>query len=232
MASIVDSIRSVVQDNYALLKLGGFSLLIYFLYGLTSKTNYFNLANVIIFLFITFLFLGYSSIIINNRIHQRIETLPKFDLVLYFSVAGKAFFILVPYLLIGYFVVNLVVDMFSFEGIPQLIALWIIRYFILTIFVTALISYANNFKINDALNFSSVSSGIPDVMAYTVLSLVFLAIIGVFTAAPILFLIYNFFEFGGLFIYAAAFFVSALIAVMSDYWGQLHYDIESKNNIY
>lgn len=232
MASIVDSIRSVVQDNYALLKIGGFSLLIYFLYGLTSKTEYFNLANVIVFLFITFLFLGFSSIIINNRIHQRIETLPGFDVVLYFTVAGKAFFISVPYLLIGYFVVNLVVGMFSFEGIPQLISLWMIRYFILAMFGTALISYANKFEIKDALNFSAVSSGIPDVMAYTMVSLVFLAVLGVFIAAPILYLIYNFFQFGGLFVYTAAFFLSMVVAFISDYWGQLHYDIESKNNIY
>ena len=232
MASIVDSIRSVVQDNYAFLKLGGFSLLIYFLFELTSKTDLFSFANIIVFLFIIFLFLGFSSIIINNRIHQRIETLPVFDIVLYFSVATKAFCISLPYLLIGYFVVNLVIGMFSFEGIPQLISLWMIRYFIFSIFVTALISFSYKFEIQDALNFSSISTGISDVMGYTMISLVFLGILSVFIAAPILFFVYNFYKFDGPFVYVSSFFISVIIACISDYWGQLHYDIESKNNIY
>ena len=232
MASIVDSIRSVFQDNYSLLKLGGFSLLIYCLYCFISTKDYFNFANIIVFMLIIFLFLGFSGIIIHNRIQQNIETLPKLDIVLFFAVASKAFLISVPYFLIGYFVVNLVIGMFSFEGIPQLIALWIIRYFIFSIFITALIAFSNKFEINDALNFSVVSAGISDVMGYTIFAILALVILGVFIAAPILFLVHNFFEFGGLFVYVSALFLSVVIACLSDYWGQLHYDIESKNNMY
>lgn len=232
MASIIDSIRSVLHDKYALLKLGGFSVLIYFLCSFVSITDDLNFANIIIFLVITFFLLGFSGMIINNRIHQRIETLPNFDIVLYFNVASKAFFISVPYLLIGYFVVNFVINLFSFEGIPQLISLWMIRYFIFSIYATALISFSNNYDVNDALKFSFISSGITDVMGYTMLSLVFLCVFGIFVAAPILFLVYNFFEFGGLFVYLSSFFTCFFVACISDYWGQLHYDIESKNIMY
>lgn len=232
MASIVDSVKSVLQDNYSLLKIGGFSILICFIYGFITQTDNFSFANLFLFLSITFLYLGFSSIIINNRIHQRIETLPGFDVVLYFSVARKAFFVAMPYLIIGHFVVNLVVGMFSFEGVPQIVSVWMIRYFILTIYATALIAFSNNYEIKEAMNVSTVLTGLPDVMAYTMVSIIFLSILGVFIAAPILFLVHKFFEFGSIFSYVVIFFLSIVIAFISDFWGQMHYDIESKNNIY
>ena len=54
-------------------------------------------------------------------------------MVQFFSVATKAFSLAIPYLIIGYFVVNFVVGLFNFEGVPQLIAIWLIRFFILSI---------------------------------------------------------------------------------------------------
>ena len=49
MASIVDSIRSVYQDNYSLLKLGAFSYIMFMLYSMMSfASESFNIINFII----------------------------------------------------------------------------------------------------------------------------------------------------------------------------------------
>ena len=79
MASIVDSIRSVYQDNYALLKLGIFSCLIFPILGVNLTTKSFNFLNFIIWLVVYYIYLGFACIIISNRINQRIQTLPPFD---------------------------------------------------------------------------------------------------------------------------------------------------------
>ena len=232
MASIVDSIRSVYQDNYALLKLGIFSYLIYLIYNLTVQSDSFNIANFIIYLAALYIYLGFCCIIISNRINQRIRSLPTFNMVQFFSVATKAFSLAIPYLIIGYFVVNFVVGLFNFEGVPQLIAIWIIRFFILSILVTSLINFSGKYNIKDGLNFSSIMSGLADVLVFTIVSLLLVALYSLFVVAPTLYLIYSFFDIGPIFKYAAVFFTTLNIAFLSDYWGQLHFDIESKNNYY
>ena len=232
MASIVDSIRSVYQDNYALLKLGIFSYLIYLIYNLTVQSDSFNIVNFMMYLVVFYIYLGFCCIIISNRINQRIRSLPTFNMVHFFSVATKAFSLAIPYLIIGYFVVNFVVGLFNFEGVPQLIAIWLIRFFILSILVTSLINFSGKYNIKDGLNVSSIMSGLADVLVFTIVSLLLVALYSLFVVAPTLYLIYSFFDIGPIFKYTAVFFTTLNIAFLSDYWGQLHFDIESKNNYY
>jgi len=97
---------------------------------------------------------------------------------------------------------------------------------------SALIRFSQNFEIKDGVDFSKVFSGVPDVMVYTIFCIISLLILGVFIVAPVLFLIHRFFEFGALFQFFSVFYVTAMIAVLSDYWGQLHYDIECRDNYY
>lgn len=232
MASVVDSIRSVYQDNYSLLKLGALSYIMFMLYSMISVGDSFNVINFIVSLIIVYIYAGFCCIIIGNRINQNIETLPGLNFVLYANVATKAFMIALPFMIIGYFVVNLVVGLFNFEGVPQQIALWIIRFFIFETLVTAFINFSEKYKIKEGFNLSKILSAVADVLVYTVVALLLIAIFSVFIAAPTLYLIYNFFEFGPLFIYTAIFFVTTGLAILSDYWGQLHFDIESRNNYY
>ena len=232
MASIVDSIRSIYQDNYALLKLGIFSYLIYILYSLTVSSESFNILNFMIYTIVLYIYLGFSSIIINNRINQKIQSLPSFNMIYFFSVATKAFLIAIPYLIVGYFVVNFVVGLFNFEGVPQLIAIWIIRFFIFSILITSLINFAGKYNIKDGLNFSSILTSLADVLVYTIVSLLLVALYSVFIVVPTLYLIYSFLDMGQLFKYTAVFFITLNIAFISDYWGQLHFDLESRNNYY
>lgn len=232
MASIVDSIRSIYQDNYALLKLGIFSYLIYILYSLTVSSESFNILNFMIYTIVLYIYLGFSSIIINNRINQKIQSLPSFNMIYFFSVATKAFLIAIPYLIVGYFVVNFVVGLFNFEGVPQLIAIWIIRFFIFSILITSLINFAGKYNIKDGLNFSSILTSLADVLVYTIVSLLLVALYSVFIVVPTLYLIYSFLDMGPLFKYTAVFFITLNIAFISDYWGQLHFDLESRNNYY
>ena len=233
MASIVDSIRSVYQDNYSLLKLGAFSYIMFMLYSMMSfGQDAFNIVNFIVALIIFYLYAGFCCIIIGNRINQNIQTLPTMNLVLYVNVCTQSFLIAIPSLLIGYFLGNFVVGLINFESIPQLIAIWIIRFFVFVVLVTAYISFAEHYKIAEGFNVSKIINGVADVLVYTVVSLIVLTIFSVFIVAPTLYLIYNFFEFGAIFKYAAIFFITMNLAFMSDYWGQLHFDIESRNNYY
>lgn len=233
MASIVDSIRSVYQDNYSLLKLGAFSYIMYMLYSMMSfKSDSFNFINFVVFLVIFYLYGGFCCIIIGNRIRQDIQTLPDANLVQYVNVATKAFVIAIPSLLIGYFLGNLVVSMFSFESIPQMITIWIIRFFVFVTMITAYINFAEKYQLSEGFNVPKILNGVADVLVYTVVCLIVLLIYSIFIVAPTLFLIYNFFKFGPLFNYAAIFFITLNLAFLSDYWGQLHFDIESRNNYY
>ena len=219
MASIIDAIRSVYTDNFSLLKLGLLSFGIYALFSLTSTGTGFNV--------FTFL-----SIIISNRINQRIETLPKFNPVLFFNAATQSSIIAIPLVVVGLFVVNLVIGLFNFEGLPQQIALWMIRFFIFCILVTSLIYYAEKYKLKDGFNVVKISTGLADVLVYTIICALLIALISIFTSAPTLYLVYTFFKFGPLFQYVAVFFITMNLAFIADYWGQLYFDIESKNNYY
>lgn len=232
MASIVDSIRSVYQDNYSLLKLGGFSYFIYLLIGLITPGENINIMNIILWIVIYYIFLGFCSIIINNRITQNIQTLPSFDPIKFINISSKAFIISLPYLVIGYFVVNMIIGMFNFEGVPQQVALWLIRFFIFSFLITALINFSEKHKISDGFNISKLLSGVADVLVFTILCLILIAIYSAFVVCPTLYLIYSFFDIGPLFKYVAVFFTTLNLAYVADYWGQLHFDIESKNNYY
>lgn len=232
MASVIDSIRSVYQENFSLFKMGGFSCVIYFLVSLLITSFSLNFISLMVIMLIVYLYLGYSSIIINNRINQRIQTLPSFDVVGFVNIATKAFSIAFPYIAIGYFIANVMVQIFSFEGVPQLVAIWMLRFFVFSLMGVVLINFSEKFDIKDALNIGKIFNGITDVIAYTLICIVTLSILGVFIFAPVLFLIHNFYQFGALFQFVSVFFLTICIAVLSDYWGQLHYDIESKNNYY
>lgn len=232
MASIVDSIRSVYQDNYSLLKLGIFSYFIFLLVGLIAPSDSFNLMNVILWFTIYYIFLGYVCIIISNRINQRIQALPPFDPILFIRVATKAFLISIPFLIIGYFLVNIVVSMFNFEGLPQLIAIWLIRFFIFCILITALINFSQQYNVNDGFDAAKILAGVADVLVFTIVCLILIALYSLFIVAPTLYLIYSFFDIGPLFKYTAVFFTTLNLGFLADYWGQLHFDIESKNNYY
>lgn len=232
MASIVDSIRSVYQDNYSLLKLGAFSYIMYLLYSLIVPSENFNFINIIMWILIFYIYLGFSTIIMSNRVNQNIQTLPPFDPVLFFSVATKALIISIPFVLTGFFVVSFVVGMFNFEGIPQQVAIWLIRFFIFAILVTALINFSLKYELKDGFNISKILAGVADVLVYTVVCLILIAIYSLFVVAPTLYLIYTFFKIGPLFNFTAVFFVTLNLAFLADYWGQLHFDIESKNNYY
>lgn len=232
MASIVDSIRSVYQDNYSLLKLGIFSYLIFLIHGLIASSNTFNILNLIMWVLIVYMYLGFSSIIINHRINQSIAVLPPFDPVLFFNAATQSSIIALPFAIVGFFVVNAVVGLFNFEGLPQQLAIWIIRYFAISIFVSALINFAEKFNLKQGFNVSKILSGVADVLVYTMLCLILIALYSLFVVAPTLYLIYSFFDIGPLFKYVSIYFVTMNLAFASDYWGQLHFDIESKNNYY
>ena len=233
MASIVDSIRSVYQDNYSLLKLGALSYIMFMLYSMISFTSdSFNIINFIVFLVIFYIYGGFCCIIIGNRINQNIQTLPTLNLVLFFNVCTKSFIIAIPSLLIGYFLGNFVVGLFNFESIPQLIAIWIIRFFVFVVLVTAYINFAEKYQLAEGFNVSKIVNGVADVLVYTVVCLIVLVLYAIFIVAPVLFLIYKFFKFGAIFNYVAIFFVTMNLAFLSDYWGQLYFDIESKNNYY
>ena len=122
--------------------------------------------------------------------------------------------------------------MFNFEGVPQLVAIWLIRFFIFSVLMTALINYSEKYDIRDGLNLSKIAAGVADVLVFTLVGVILVALYSLFIVLPTLYLIYRFFEFGPLFKYTAVLFSTLNIAFLSDYWGQLHYDIESKNNYY
>lgn len=232
MASVIDSIRSVYTDNYSLLRLGLFSYAIYLIYKLIVPSTSFNILNVLMWILISYIYLGFCTIIIGNRINQKIETLPTFNPLVFLDIATKATIIALPFTLIGLFVVNFVVGMFNFEGLPQQIAIWLIRFAILCILVTALINFAEKNIVKEGFNISKMLAGIADVLVYTLLCLLLIALFSLFLVAPTLYLIFTFFKIGPLFEYVAIFFVTLNIAILSDYWGQLHFDIESRNNYY
>ncbi len=232
MASIIDSIRSVYTDNYSLLKLGVLSYGIYALFSLTITATEFSVLNFLLWLVIIYFYLGFSTIIISNRINQRLETLPKIDPLHFFNTATQSSVIAIPLALIGYFVVNFVIGLFNFEGLPQQIALWMIRFFIFCILITALINYAEKYQLKDGFDVGKITQGLADVLVYTIVCILLILIISLFTSAPTLYLIYTFFKFGPIFQYVAVFFFTMNIAFLADYWGQLYFDIESKNNYY
>ncbi len=232
MASIIDSIRSVYTDNYSLIRLGVFSYAIYIIYTLITPSSSFNIINIIMWFIITYLYLGFCTIIMSNRINQRIETLPKFNPVFFMNIATQSTIIAIPFCIVGFFVVNIVVGLFNFEGLPQQIAIWLIRFVLLCTLITALINFAEKYDAKDGLNIGKISAGLADIIVYTVVCLILIAIYSIFIAAPTLYLIYSFFKIGPLFEYVAVFFITINLAVIADYWGQLHFDIESKNNYY
>lgn len=232
MASIVDSIRSVYQDNYSLLKLGIFSYAIYLTFSMINVKQLANPMNLLFWIIVIYLYLGFCSIIMSNRINQRIETLPKIDPVLFVTVATKASLIFIPFLVISLLVTSLVLSLFNFEGLPQIIAITLIRFFIFSFLITSLINFSEKFDLKAGFSISKILAGVADVLVYTLLCTIVLAILSIFTVAPTLYLIFTFFKIGPLFAYAVTVFVTMYIAILGDYWGQLHFDIESRNNYY
>lgn len=232
MASIIDSIRTVYTDNFSIVKLGAFSYVLNLLYKLITHTNQFNIINVFVSLIIIYLYIGFSSVIIGNRINQRLETLPLFNPIYFFTVATKSFFIAIPFMIIAFFVIGFVVGLFKFEGLPQLIAIWIVRFFVFCCFITAMINFSENNDIKEGLNLPKILSGVADVLVHTIICTLLLTIYIGLLGGPTLYLIYMFFKFGPVFEFVAIYIMTYSIAVYSDYWGQLHFDMQSRDSYY
>lgn len=239
MASITDSIRAVNSDNYALFKLGAFAYLFYLLFEMTTapapetanatantiKINYFQIG------LLTFFYSGFCSIIMNNRISQSVVTLPPFDPLKFLTVCAKCTVVALPYLVVGIPIIIYAQSFFHFEGVVQLIAISIIELIIVAIIITAIICFSRDFKIQDSYNFKRLMSGFPDVLVYTFVAIVLLALFNAFVAVPILWLAYSFFDVGPVFRYAAVFLTTMNLAYLADYCGQLSFDIEDREEL-
>ncbi len=232
MASVIDSIRAVYIDNYSMLKLGFFSCIIYALYTFVSKSPTSNFVNYVLFGIITILYVGYISIIMHNRIHQNLETLPVVNPVKFLSISLKAVCVLVPYLGIGLPLVSFVVGLFNFDGIPQMIAIGIIQLLVVSITITALIYYSKDYNIKDGYDLTQIMTGFQDVLVYVFLCILLLSIYNIFVSIPILYLTYSFLDIGPIFYFVCAYLVTMNLAVIADYCGQLWFDLDSRNNYY
>ena len=240
MASITDSIRAVNSDNYALLKLGAFAYFFYLLFEMTTapatettanatdgaiKINYIQIG------LLAFFYSGFCSIIMNNRITQSVVTLPPFDPLKILSVCAKCAVVALPYLVVGIPIIIYAQGFFHFEGVVQLIAISIIELIIVAIIITAIICFSRDFKIQDSYNFKRLMSGFPDVLVYTLVAILLLALFNAFVAVPILWLAYSFFDVGPIFRYAVAFLTTMNLAYLADYCGQLSFDIEDREEL-
>ncbi len=232
MASIFDSIRTVYTDSFSIIKLGAFSYVLNLLYKLMQPTAAFNIINFFAILVMIYVCIGFSSIIIGNRINQRLETLPTFNPLYFFTVSTKAFIIAIPFMVITFFVVSFIVGLFNFEGLPQLIAIWMVRFFVFCCFITSIINFSENNSVKDGLNITKIFSGVADVLVYTVVCTILLAIYISLLGGPTLYLIYTFFKIGPIFEFVSMFIITYSLAIYSDYWGQLHFEMQSKDSYY
>lgn len=215
-----------------MLKLGFFSCIIYALYTFVSKSPTSNFVNYVLFGIITILYVGYISIIMHNRIHQNLETLPVVNPVKFLSISLKAVCVLVPYLGIGLPLVSFVVGLFNFDGIPQMIAIGIIQLLVISITITALIYYSKDYNIKDGYDLTQIMTGFQDVLVYVFLCLLILSIYNIFVSIPVLYLTYSFLDIGPIFYFVCAYLVTMNLAVVADYCGQLWFDLDSRNNYY
>lgn len=78
-------------------------------------------------------------------------------------------------------------------------------FFILAVLVTALINFNQNYVLKDGFDASKIVAGVADVLVYTVVCLLLIAIYSLFVVAPTLYLIYSFFKIGPLFNYVSVF---------------------------
>ncbi len=243
MASVTDSIRAVNSDNYALLKLAAFAYVFFFLFELTTTSGtqtasgaantaqspfHINLVQIAV---LSFLYSGFCSIIMNNRISQSVVTLPPFDPLKILSVCAKCTVVALPYLAIGIPIVIYAQSFFHFEGVVQLIAISIIELILVAIVITAIICFSREFKIKDSYNFKRLMSGFPDVLVYTFVAIVLLSLFNAFVGVPILWLAYSFFDVGPVFRYASFFLITMNLAYLADYCGQLSFDIEDREEM-
>lgn len=233
MASITDSIRAVYSDNYALIKLAIFSYIFFFIFELTTpgagqKVSTGTSLSYIQIGTLAFFYSGFCSIIINNRIKQDIVTLPKSDPMKILTICAKCSVVVLPYLILGFPVIHYLVGLFHFEGVPQMVAIAIIQLILVAIIVTSIIYFSRDFKVKDSFDLRKIISGFPDVLVYTLLGIIGLAIINLFIGVPILYFAYSFFDIGPVFRYAAFFILTTNIACLSDYCGQLNFDLETR----
>lgn len=232
MASVVDSIRAVYIDNYSMLKLGFFSCIIYAIYTFVTDTAAAQFSNMVLIALIVILYLGYASIIIHNRIHQNLETLPVVNPIKFLSISLKAVCVLVPYLGIGMPLVNYVVGLFNFDGVPQMIAIGIIQLLVVSITITALIYYSKDYNIKDGYEITQIMTGFQDVLVYVFLCILMLLVFNIFVAVPALYLTYSFADIGPVFYFVCAYLVTMNLAILADYCGQLWFDLDTRNNYY
>ena len=232
MASVIDSIRTVFTENFALLKLGAFSGATFMLFQMFVSDPK-NISTYTFFSIVMGLFyIGYTAIIMHNRIHQKLELLPIVNPMLFLNVSLKGLAVLIPYLIIGIPVVNSIFGLFNFEGVPQMIAIAIIQLLFLAMGLTALMYYSNNYEIADGYGLSKVLTGFQDILVYMVACLIVILIVNAFTIVPILYFANQYWGIGPAVYFIIIYAVTMDIAIMADYCGQLWFDLDSKNSYY
>ena len=238
MASVVDSIRAVNSDNYALLKLGVFAYIFFILFEITTPpstgkvgTSMFQNITYTQIAVLSFFYAGFSSIIMHNRITQSMATLPTFDPLKILGICGKCAVVMIPYLIVGIPVMNYAFSLFHFDGIPQLIALSIIELILVAIIVTALICFSRDYDIKETYNFKRLISGFPDVLVYTLVAIIMLGLVNVFVGLPILWFSYSFFDVGPVFRYVCFYIITMNMSYLADYSGPLSFDIEDREEL-
>lgn len=232
MASVIDSIRTVYTDNYSLVKLGVFGYLVFIIYSFVSSKPEMQVMNYLWFVLIVFFYVGYFSVIMHNRITQNLAVLPMINPVIFLSICVKGLAVMLPYLIVGLPLVNLVVGLFNFDGIPQQIAIGIIQLIVVFVALTALIYFSCEYNVKDGYDFAKIFSSFQDVLVYALVCVIALLFVNIFIAVPVLYLAYSFFDLGGVFKYAVCYLVTMNLAFLADYCGQLWFDLDSRNNYY
>lgn len=232
MASVVDSIRAVYIDNYSMLKLGFFSCIIYAIYTFVTGSKTLVFADYIFLIIISILYIGYACIIMHNRIHQNLETLPVVNPIKFLKISLKGVVVLLPYLGIGLPLVSFVVGLFNFDGVPQQIAIGIIQLLVVSITLTALILYSKDYSIKEGFAISRIMTGFQDVLVYMLLCVVLLCILNTFVAVPALYFAYSFFDIGPVFFFICIYLITMNLSIVADYLGQLWFDLDTRNNYY
>ncbi len=225
MASLVDSIKGVVQDSHPFFKIAGFSFVIFVVVQLTSYDNVSPFFKFLATALTFFAFFGFMLESLSNLANEENIVMPGLLNPLRLIMQGiKGTLSLLPCLALVYYGMNWFISVFTFVPWVNYILLTIVFVVLLSFFVVSLLLYVKKYNPIASYNFKNIFKYSGDFIVYNFVLVVNVIILLGVVFFPIGIFVKLVFNYGLVFEYYLIFTIVFTIMVMLHYYAQLYFE--------
>lgn len=225
MASILDSVKTVVGDSHPFFKMASFAIIIFLVTQLETLEYVPPLLQISAVILTFFGFLGFVLLSVHNSVNEQNIIMPNlFNPLKLIWVGINGTLSLLPFLALVYFGITWVSSLLKFAPWINYLITLLVGIVLIALFVVSMLLFCKRFNPLASYNFKNIFKYAGDFIAYSfVLAINVLILLGV-VFFPIGLGVKLMFGYGPVFNFFIIFTIIFIIMTMSQYYAQLHFE--------